>query len=91
LPRPREQLTSEYRVVVNRKKIERAAQQTLGEFEDARVREFMSVLACRRARSRLRQPPQRLDERPPRLILRLVRAARWCAKHPFALAWASRA
>ena len=55
LPRLREQLATEFGAVVPGEKIEQAAQQALGEFEDARVREFVSVLAWRRARARLRQ------------------------------------
>jgi hypothetical protein len=55
LPGLSEQLAGEYGGIVPRQKIDRAAKEALGEREGARIREFVPVLAWRRARARLRQ------------------------------------
>jgi hypothetical protein len=54
LPGLRQQLTEEYGDTVPRERIDEVAQQALGEFGSARVRDFVPVLAWRRARHQLR-------------------------------------
>jgi hypothetical protein len=49
----RERLIEEYGTRVPTDAIDRAARQSLGEFEDARIRDFVGVFAWRRARRRL--------------------------------------
>ena len=55
MPRLCGKLVDEYGEVVSRETIAETAEQALGEFEEARVREFVPVFAWRRARARLRQ------------------------------------
>lgn len=55
LPGLRQQLASEYGAIVPRERIDRVAQQALEELEGVRIREFVPVLAWRRARARLRR------------------------------------
>jgi Protein of unknown function (DUF3562) len=55
LPRLRQQLASEYGTLVSADSIDRAAEDALGELEGARIRDFVPLLAWRRARARLRQ------------------------------------
>jgi hypothetical protein len=55
LPRLCEQLADEYGAIVPREAIDRAAAEALHELRGARVREFVAVLAWRRARARLRR------------------------------------
>ncbi len=50
----RRQLGSEFGSAVSHEVIDRAAAEALAELRGARVREFVSVLALRRARERLR-------------------------------------
>jgi hypothetical protein len=54
LPALRADLLREYGAVVPQKTIEQVAKQALDEFNGVRIREFVPVLAWRRARSRLR-------------------------------------
>jgi hypothetical protein len=54
LPGLRRRLVEEYGDDVAPETIDRVAEQSLGEFKGARVREFVSVFAWRRARERLR-------------------------------------
>ena len=54
LPGLRRQLAEEYGEEVTPETIDRVAEQSLGEFQGARVREFVPVFAWRRARQRLR-------------------------------------
>jgi hypothetical protein len=53
LPGLRKQLAEEYGASVPPEKIEQIARQSLGELRDARIKEFVSVFAWRRARGRL--------------------------------------
>ena len=53
LPRLRNQLEEEYGGSVPSETIERVAEQTLREFQEVRVRDFVPVFAWRRARQRL--------------------------------------
>jgi hypothetical protein len=53
LPGLRQQLASEYGAIVPRETIDRVAEQALHELEGVRIREFVPVLAWRRARARL--------------------------------------
>jgi hypothetical protein len=53
LPGLRRRLAEEYGEDFTTETIERVAEQSLGEFQGARVREFVSVFAWRRARERL--------------------------------------
>ncbi len=55
LPALRDDLVREYGATVPTAVIERAARQALAEFDDVPIREFVPVLAWRRARSRLRR------------------------------------
>lgn len=55
LPGLQQQLASEYGEMVSRAVIDRAAEEALDELKSARIQEFVSVLAWRRARARLRQ------------------------------------
>jgi protein-tyrosine phosphatase-like protein len=55
LPGLRQRLASEYGGIVPRETIDRVAQQALNELEGVRIREFVPVLAWRRARARLRR------------------------------------
>jgi hypothetical protein len=54
LPRLKRQLEEEYEEVPE-EKIDESAKQALYEFAQARVREFVPIMAWRRARERLRQ------------------------------------
>jgi hypothetical protein len=54
LPGIKKQLREEYRDLPE-EKVGEAAERALGEFADARVREFVPIMAWRRARERLRQ------------------------------------
>jgi hypothetical protein len=55
LPGVRRQLAAEYGETVPRDLIDLAAQEAVAELSDARIREFVPVLAWRRARARLRR------------------------------------
>jgi len=55
LPALRDDLVREYGATVPTAAIEQAARQALAEFDGVPIREFVPVLAWRRARSRLRQ------------------------------------
>jgi len=55
LSRLRSQLEEEYGGSVPPDTIDRVAEQTLREFQEARVREFVPVFAWRRARQRLQR------------------------------------
>jgi hypothetical protein len=55
LPGLRRRLVEEYGDDVAPETIDWVAEQSLGEFKGARVREFVSVFAWRRARERLRR------------------------------------
>jgi hypothetical protein len=55
LPGLREQLASEYEGVIAGETIDRVAEQVLVEFEGARIRDFVPLLAWRRARELLRR------------------------------------
>jgi hypothetical protein len=57
LPGLREQLASEYGATVPQERIDRVAQQALEEPGEVRIREFVPVLAWRRARARLHRSP----------------------------------
>ena len=54
LPALRDDLVREYGTIVPAGTIEQVAKQALAEFDDVPIREFVPVLAWRRARSRLR-------------------------------------
>lgn len=54
LPGLKKQLMEEYEELPE-EKIDAAAKRALDEFADARVREFVPIMAWRRARQRLRQ------------------------------------
>jgi hypothetical protein len=51
----REQLAGEYQGIIAVETIDRVAEQVLDEFENARIRDFVPLLACRRARKLLRR------------------------------------
>jgi hypothetical protein len=53
LPGIRKQLAEEFGASVPLETIERIARQSLGELQDARIKEFVAVFAWRRARGRL--------------------------------------
>ena len=55
LPGLRKQLVEEYGTGVPEETIVRVAEQSLKEFQGARIREFVQVFAWRRARQRLRR------------------------------------
>ncbi len=55
LPALRDDLVREYGTIVPTGTIEQVARQALAEFDDVPIREFVPVLAWRRARSRLRR------------------------------------
>ena len=55
LPALRDDLVREYGTIVPAGTIEQVARQALAEFDDVPIREFVPVLAWRRARSRLRR------------------------------------
>ena len=55
LPALRDDLVREYGTIVPTLTIERVARQALAEFDDVPIREFVPVLAWRRARARLRR------------------------------------
>ena len=55
LPALRDDLVREYGASVPTAAIEQAARQALAEFDGVPIREFVPVLAWRRARSRLRR------------------------------------
>jgi hypothetical protein len=55
LPGVRQQLLAEYGETVPTEQIDRAAQEAVAELSDAPIREFVPVLAWRRARARLRR------------------------------------
>jgi hypothetical protein len=55
LPGLRKQLASEYGETLPAETIDRAAQEALGELSEARIRDYVPVLAWRRARARLRR------------------------------------
>ncbi len=57
LPGLRKQLADEYGRDVPLETIEKIAEQSLGEFQGARVRDFVPVFAWRRARQLLRRTP----------------------------------
>jgi len=57
LPGLRKQLTDEYGDSVPADVIDLVARQSLGEFQTAKVRDFVPVFAWRRARRRLRDTP----------------------------------
>ena len=57
LPGLRKQLTDEYGDSVPADVIDLVARQSLGEFQKAKVRDFVPVFAWRRARRRLRDTP----------------------------------
>lgn len=58
LPSLRRQLADEYGGDVPQETIEKVAEQSLGEFQGAKVRDFVPVFAWRRARQRLRRTPE---------------------------------
>ena len=49
----REQLVAEFGQVVRHETIDQVAEEAFADFEDARIREFVSLLAWRRARAHL--------------------------------------
>ena len=55
LPALRDDLVREYGTMMPTAAIEQAARQALAEFDGVPIREFVPVLAWRRARSRLRR------------------------------------
>ena len=55
LPRVREQLEDEYRETVPQERIDRAAKEAVAELSGARIRDYIPLLAWRRAREQLRR------------------------------------